>query len=212
MQITNEQIEELKKQIIQQIESTFPENKKESAINQINSMNKEQFIEFLKKNNLINLPEEGIQGNNRETPFRLIIEEKIPSYKIDENKDCIAVLEINPISKAHTIVIPKKMIKESGEIPKSLFSIAKRISKKINTKFKPKDILISSSNVLGEIIINILPIYDNETLDFPRQQIPKEELDELKNLLEKKTKPKSPKKQKITKIKETKLWLPQRIP
>lgn len=212
MQITNEQIEELKKQIIQQIESTFPENKKESAINQINSMNKEQFIEFLKKNNLINLPEEGIQGNNRETPFRLIIEEKIPSYKIDENKDCIAVLEINPISKAHTIVIPKKIIKESGEIPKSLFSVAKRISKKINTKFKPKDILISSSNVLGEIIINILPIYDNETLDFPRQQSPKEELDKLKNLLEKKTKPKTLKKQKITKIKETKLWLPQRIP
>ena len=212
MQITNEQIEELKKQIIQQIESTFPENKKESAINQINSMNKEQFIEFLKKNNLINLPEEGIQENYNETPFRLIVEGKIPAYKIDENKDCIAVLEINPISKAHIIVIPKKIIKESGEIPKSLFSVAKRISKKINTKFKPKDILISSSNVLGEIIINILPIYDNETLDFPRQQSPKEELDELKNLLEKKTKPKTPKKQKITKIKETKLWLPQRIP
>ena len=36
----------------------------------------------------------------------MIIEEKIPSYKIQENK-AVAVLEINPISEGHTIVIPK---------------------------------------------------------------------------------------------------------
>ncbi len=30
------------------------------------------------------------------------------SYKLDENKSSLAVLEINPLSKGHSIVIPKK--------------------------------------------------------------------------------------------------------
>lgn len=215
MEITKEQIEEFKKQITQQIESTFPEDKKNPSIEQIQSMEKEQFIEFLKKNNLINLSEEEVniqKKDYKETPFRLIIEEKIPSYKIDEDKNSIAVLEINPISKAHVIIIPKKAIKESGEIPKSLFTLAKRISKKIKTKFKPKEVLISSSTILGEVIVNILPVYNEETLRSPRQQIPKEELEKLKEMLEKKSKPKTLKKLRINKIKETKLWLPRRIP
>ncbi|MFH1503553.1 MAG: HIT domain-containing protein [Candidatus Diapherotrites archaeon] len=217
MGISKEQIEELKKQVIQQIESTFPEDKKDSAINQIKSMENEEFIEFLKKNNLINTSEGGEEGNvwegnNKDTPFRLIIEGKTPSYKIDENKDSIAVLEINPISKAHIILIPKKTVKKTGEIPKSLFALAEKISKKIKTKFKPKEVLISSSIILGEAIVNLLPIYNEESLNSPRQQISKEELEELKNVLEKKQKIKTIKEPKITKIEESKMWLPKRIP
>ncbi len=215
MDITNEQIEEFKKQIMQQIESTFPEDKKSSAIEQINSMDREQFIEFLRRNNLINSPEaeqNEQEINSKESPFRMIVEGKLPSYKIDETKDSIAVLEINPISKAHIIIIPKIPVKESGEIPKSLFSLAKKISKKIKTKFKPKEVVISSSVLLNEVIITVLPIYNRETLHSPRQQLSKEELEKLKEILEIKPKANTIKKPKITKIKETKLWLPKRIP
>jgi len=216
MELKDEQIENLKKQIISQIESTFPEDKKYSAIEQIESMDKEQFIEFLKRNNLINLSKEEnpLETIPNETPFRMIIEGKIPSYKIDENKDSIVVLEINPISKAHVIIIPKNAIKESGEIPKSLFTLAKRISKKIKTKLKPKEVLISSSVLLEEVILNVLPIYNRETLHSPRLQVSKEELEKLKKLLERKLKSskQTPKKPKIKKIDEEKLWFPKRIP
>lgn len=219
MEITDEQIEEFKRQIIQQIESTFSEEKKEPAIERINSMNKEEFVEFLKKNKLLASEQNKEQPNEQsqdigqnESPFRLIIEGKIPSYILDENKDSIAVLEIKPISKAHTIIIPKKPVAESGKIPQSIFSLAKKISKKIKTKLKPKEVLISSSYALGETIINILPIYSNESLDSQRKQISKEELEELKKILEKKQKTKIIKKQKIGKIEESKMWLPKRIP
>jgi histidine triad (HIT) family protein len=213
-----EQIEEFKKQVIQQIESTFPEDKKNSAIESINSMNEDEFLEFLKRNKLIDSEANQDSGNEfqetnqNESPFRLIVEGKIPSYVIDENKECIAVLEIKPISKAHTIIIPKKIISQSEKIPKSILSLAKRISKRIKTEFKPKEVLISSSHSLGEIIINILPVYSNESINSPRKQISKEELESLKEILEKKQKIKAVKKPRIKKIEESKLWLPRRIP
>ena len=60
-------------------------------------------------------------SNSNQSPFRLIVSGEIPSYKIDENKDALAVLEINPVSKGHVILIPKKNVFESEKIPQSLF-------------------------------------------------------------------------------------------
>lgn len=216
--MSEEQIEEFKKQIIQQIESTFSEEKKEPAIERINSMDKEEFIEFLKKNKLLSSESNSEDNENssndsqNESPFRLIIEGKIPSYLLEETKIAMAVLEIKPISKGHTIIIPKKIISKSDKIPKSILSLAKKISKRIKTELKPKEVLISSSYALGEIIMNILPVYSNESLNSPRKQVSKEELEELKEILGKKQKTKAIKQPKIKKLEESKMWLPRRIP
>lgn len=40
--------------------------------------------------------------------FTKIIQGKIPSYKIAENDDFFAFLDINPNTKGHTLVVPKK--------------------------------------------------------------------------------------------------------
>jgi histidine triad (HIT) family protein len=228
MGISQEQIQELKKQVLEQINSTFPPEKKDSAIEQINAMNQEQFIEFLNQNKLIQTksnPESQIQEKNpvsenigyseqQETPFRQIIQNKIPSYKLDENKESIAVLEINPISPGHCIIIPKNPIHEPSKIPQSCFSLAKKLSRKIKTKFKPKEVIIASSNVLGETILNIVPQYENETLESPRIPAKKEDLQKLQKVLEKKSKPKS--KTGTKKIKKedskSKEIIPKRIP
>ena len=42
------------------------------------------------------------------TIFTKIIEGKIPSYKVAENDDFYAFLDINPNAKGHTLVVPKK--------------------------------------------------------------------------------------------------------
>lgn len=40
--------------------------------------------------------------------FTKIIQGKIPSYKVAENEDFYAFLDINPNAKGHTLVVPKK--------------------------------------------------------------------------------------------------------
>lgn len=200
--LSEEQTEQIKKQIIQQIEENFPEDKKELAKQQIQEMNSEQLEKFIKQNK---------STQTQQNPFRSIISGETPSYKIDENKNAIAVLEINPISNGHTIIIPKKPIPEGKKILKTISSLAEKVAEKIKTKLKPKNISISSSNILGETIINVLPVYKNETLDSERQQAKPEELEELQKILKKERK-EIIKKPKAEKLKEEKLWLPKRVP
>ena len=204
--LSEEQTEQLKKQLLQQIDSSFPEDRKESAKQKIAVMNSEELEEFLKQNKLVK------EQNSQQNPFRSIITGETPSYKIDEDENSVAVLEINPISRGHTLIIPKKPVLEEKNIPKTISSLAEKISKKLKTSLKPKDVQILGSNILGEIILNILPIYKNETLESERQQSKPEELEELQKLLEKKPEKKIIRKPKIKKIKEEKLWLPKRVP
>ena len=203
--IPPEQITQIKNQIIQQINSTFPEDKKQSAIQQIEAMNSEQLEEFLKQNNLV---KQGETPEPSQCIFCSIVSGQAQSYKLDENSDAIAILEINPISKAHSIVIPKK---HSEKASKKTLQLAEKIKKKINTKFKPKNIELIPTNLFGHQVINILPIYTNETINSEKHAAKPEELEKLKKQLEKKTKPKIIKQSKPKKIKEN-LWLPKRIP
>lgn len=207
--LSNEQITQVKKQLVQQIDTNFPEDKKEFARQQIVSMNNKQLEEFLKQNNLIATQQ---TSQNQQSIFRSIVNEQAPSYKIDENKGAIAVLEINPISQGHILIIPKEPVASIEKIPQTVFALAKKIAKKIKTKFKPKDISISSLNALGELIINILPIYKNETINSQRRQANKEELEKLQEHLKKKSQKRTVKKRIKTEKPKEKLWLPKRIP
>jgi diadenosine tetraphosphate (Ap4A) HIT family hydrolase len=227
MNISPEQLQNIKEQLIQQIESSFPEDKKNSAKQQIESMNEEQLIEFLKANKLIKtdengeiIPGEGASSISSENKciFCEIEKGNIQSYQVDKNKDSVAVLEINPVSKGHIIVIPKIHQFGTANLPKSVFSLAKKISARIKSKFRSKEVKTEPSNMFGHEIINIFPVYSSENLSSARNKAKPEELLELQNLLkkEKKTgtkvleekKPIKKKAQKIKKLPEA----PVRIP
>ena len=191
--LSEEQITQIKSQIVEHINSTFPEDKKEMAIQQIQAMNSEELEEFLNQNNLIK------DSDNNETPkvFRMIVEGKIPSHKIDENNSAIAVLEINPLSRAHTLIIPKKPVEKPEDFKKQHFELAEEIKQKIIGVFSPKDIQISSKKLFGEEIINIIPIYENKELKQNSERANEKELQEIKQQLDKiQTKPEKTKKSK----------------
>ena len=40
--------------------------------------------------------------------FSKIVAGEIPCYKVAENDNCLAFLDINPMAKGHTLVIPKR--------------------------------------------------------------------------------------------------------
>ena len=222
MTLPQEQIEQIKHQIIQQIENTFPEEKKTSAIQQIEEMNEEELEQFLIQNNLIkNSGPSGVSpGENEEEKciFCSIVSEKIPGYKISENDSALAVLEINPVSRGHSLVIPKVHVQE---ISKETQDFAKEISIKLKEKLSGpnevssgvKEMQIEESEMFGHKIINLIPIYDDETLERKKQPASKKVLEELQKELSIKMEKKE-EAQEIEKKPEiiSEKWLPKRIP
>jgi diadenosine tetraphosphate (Ap4A) HIT family hydrolase len=203
--LDEEQTKEIKQKIISHIEKTFPEEQKESAKKQLEEMNSEQFEAFLEKNNLI-------KDMNAGCVFCSIVSDNIKSCKIAENESAIAVLEINPISKGHSIILAKEHNLESNT---RLLDLAKEVSSLLKERLNAKEVKIEENILFGHKLVNILPVYNNEDFNSPKIQTNLEELEKIKKELEKKQeiikKIKSPRKPRVKKIKE-KLWLPKRIP
>lgn len=211
MALSKEQAEQIKQQIIGQIEKTFPEEKKEFSINQIKEMDDDQLENFLVQNNLVKSP--GTAGE--QCIFCSIIQGEISSYKIYENENTAVVLEINPISRGHTILIPKLHVQEAS---KQINEIAKKISFELKKKLNAKEIQINESEMFGHKILNLIPVYDSKSLEGKRQHAPKDILESLQKELEIKKIEEEPEKkqEKIEKkpeiISDKNTILPKRIP
>lgn len=214
--LSQEQSEDFKKKLIEQIESSFPEDKRQFAISQVEAMDSEQLEEFLVKNKL--LKKEGTShAHSGQCVFCSIVFGDIKAYKIAENSKAIAVLEINPVSRGHTIIIPKEHITAEKELPKQVSVLSKKVSSTIKLRLKPEEIKTVSSNILGHEIFNVIPFYGGQKGSSERRRATEEELAELQGILTKKSsvkkslgKRKSIK--KIIKEFEEKIWLPKRIP
>lgn len=68
--------------------------------------------------------------------FCKIINNEIPSHKIYEDDLVLAFLDINPMSKGHTLVIPKKHFKDIFEIEEQYLERIMSVTKKIAAKMK----------------------------------------------------------------------------
>ena len=202
--ITDEQSEEIKKQIIQEIELNFPEEKKETAKRQITSMNSQELEDFLNQNKII-------QENSSKCVFCSIISGEINSYKIGENEEAIAVLEINPISRGHSLIIPKN---HESEIISNLKiqELALDTITKLK-KLNPKTIETFSQSLFEHKIINILPIYSDETPNSQRNSADEKYFEEIKIIIgkEEKLEESESEQEKEEKVEEN-IRLPRRIP
>ncbi|OAB79992.1 HIT family protein [Cochleicola gelatinilyticus] len=74
--------------------------------------------------------------------FTKIINGEIPSYKVAENEDFIAFLDVNPNAKGHTLCVPKREVnkifdleeQEYLELMKFSRKVAKALEKTISCK------------------------------------------------------------------------------
>ncbi len=73
------------------------------------------------------------------TIFSKIISGEIPSYKIAENDKFLAFLDIFPVQKGHTLVVPKVEVDKIFDVPDAylaeLLLFAKPIAKAIEASF-----------------------------------------------------------------------------
>jgi len=201
--LTQEQIKDLKAQLEEQI-SHLPPEKRAEAQKQIDSLSQEALETMLEEQ----------RSSNQKTIFRMIIDKEVPSVSIAENDHALAVLEINPISKGHTIIIPKSSVKEEKSLSKEVHSLSEQLSKKLISSLKAKSTSVVPEKKFGEVILNIIPIYDKPlNLESPRIKSSVAELEKLKLEINVEKIENKPEKIKIEKkSQEEVLKLKRRIP
>ena len=65
------------------------------------------------------------------TIFTKIINGKIPSYKVAEDDNFYAFLDINPNAKGHTLVVPKKEVNKLFDLDEETYKGLMNFSRKI---------------------------------------------------------------------------------
>ena len=153
--------------------------------------------------------------------FCSIVSGGIPSRKVGETSGSISVLEINPVSRGHVLVIPKEHSKINEKLPEDISKTIQEVSKKMVSGLSPKDVMIAKTSLFGHEIVNLIPKYSDEAVNSDRHHASKEELEEVQGILTKEEKApekegvkKEPVKKisKIKRISSKNTWLPRRIP
>ena len=122
--------------------------------------------------------------------FTKIINGELPAYKVAENDDFLAFLDINPLAKGHTLVIPKKEVDYIFDLDDDLLGafhvFAKQVAKKIEQVVPCERIGVA---VIGLEVphahIHLVPINHVGDIDFskPKLDLPKETFEELSNAI-----------------------------
>lgn len=118
--------------------------------------------------------------------FSKIISGEIPSHKIAENDRFLAFLDINPLAKGHTLVIPKREVDYIFDLPEELLSeiliFSKSVAAKIEAAMDCERIGIS---VIGLEVphahVHLIPINSVSDMNFskPKLDLSQEELAEI---------------------------------
>ena len=114
------------------------------------------------------------------TIFTKIAAGEIPSYKCAEDEHFYAFLDINPVAKGHTLVIPRKEVDyvfdmEDDELA-SFELFAKKVARAIKTAFPCKKV---AQVILGLEVphahIHLLPMNSEADVDFRKPHLKLEE-------------------------------------
>lgn len=108
--------------------------------------------------------------------FTRIVNGEIPSYKVAEDADCYAFLDINPLAEGHTLVIPKKEVDYifdlDSETYAKLFAFANKVAKAQKAAIPCKRIGVA---VLGLEVphahIHLVPLQSEADLDFKKEKL-----------------------------------------
>lgn len=68
--------------------------------------------------------------------FSKIVNGEIPAYKVAEDENYLAFLDIFPVAKGHTLVIPKKEVDYLFDLDDELYTGLQLFAKKVATSLK----------------------------------------------------------------------------
>ena len=120
--------------------------------------------------------------------FTKILRGDLPCYKIDENDDCFAFLDINPNSRGHTLCILKKEIDYifdlSSEDYQKLMNFSRKIAIVLKKSVNCKRIALSVVGLeVPHVHVHLIPLESMSDMNFDRSI--KLDDNEFKSLVEK---------------------------
>jgi histidine triad (HIT) family protein len=110
------------------------------------------------------------------TIFSRIIQGEIPSYKIAEDKNYYAFLDINPLAKGHTLVVPKTEVDYLFDMDENMLAgmmvFARRIARAIGRAVPCRRVGVA---VLGLEVphahIHLIPINELGDINFGKPKL-----------------------------------------
>lgn len=111
------------------------------------------------------------------TIFTMIAKGEIPSFKVAENEEFYAFLDINPLAKGHTLVIPKNVEDDyifhlDEQTYEGLWSFARKVAVALKAAVPCKRVGVA---VLGMEVphthIHLVPLQSEGDLDFRKEKL-----------------------------------------
>ena len=108
--------------------------------------------------------------------FTRIINGEIPCYKVAEDDNYFAFLDINPLAEGHTLVVPKKEVDYifdlNDETLAGMMLFAKKVAARIRKQIECKRVAVV---VLGLEVphahIHLIPMNSEADVDFRREKL-----------------------------------------
>ena len=123
--------------------------------------------------------------------FSKIVSGNIPAFKVAEDENYVAFLDIFPLVKGHVLVIPKKetdyIFDLDSEEYLGLFSFAKKVAKAMDKTISCERIGVAVVGLeVPHAHIHLVPLHDVYDINFerPKLNFPDSEMKEIADLIQ----------------------------
>jgi len=131
------------------------------------------------------------EGYTSNCIFCKIAAGEVPAYKIYEDKNYLAFLDISPLNPGHTLIIPKahfRWVWDSKDIA-GYFTVVQKVAKALQKALETDWVV---SLVIGEAVehahVQLIPRFEDDghggAINFAaRKQVPKEQFEHLQSII-----------------------------
>ena len=106
--------------------------------------------------------------------FTKIINGEIPGYKVAEDENFIAILDVNPNAKGHTLCIPKQEINNIFDMDEYLYlclmKFSRKVAKALEKTVECKRIGVAVVGLeVPHTHVHLIPLHDMDDMRFQRK-------------------------------------------